>query len=226
MLAALEVLRDELERPLRAVPDDVAVVLHPRPAALALAHPWLPLAAARRGARGAALLRRLVQRVRHPRARAAGAREARVRRPGLARGAAAQPPARVRPPGGRRQQPLPAAAVLARRTFRRYVRWAWLCEGAATWLSGQTPAAAGGDRAPPARGRPPGVPARAARRDAARRHRLRRCWKSEHGRPSGGGARAPATSSAARAPSWSMPSAASSPASRATGASCLDVAGG
>src|SRR5215208_6204577 len=22
-------------------------------------------------------------------------------------------------------------------TFRRYVRWAWLCEGAATWLSGQ-----------------------------------------------------------------------------------------
>ena len=23
--------------------------------------------------------------------------------------------------------------------FRRYVRWAWLCEGAATWLSGQTP---------------------------------------------------------------------------------------
>jgi hypothetical protein len=24
-------------------------------------------------------------------------------------------------------------------TFRRYVRWAWLCEGAATWLSGQAP---------------------------------------------------------------------------------------
>ena len=23
--------------------------------------------------------------------------------------------------------------------FRRYARWAWLCEGAATWLSGQTP---------------------------------------------------------------------------------------
>jgi hypothetical protein len=23
--------------------------------------------------------------------------------------------------------------------FRRYVRWAWLCEGAAVWLSGQTP---------------------------------------------------------------------------------------
>ena len=22
--------------------------------------------------------------------------------------------------------------------FRRYVRWAWLCEGAATWLAGQT----------------------------------------------------------------------------------------
>ena len=23
-------------------------------------------------------------------------------------------------------------------SFRRYVRWAWLCEGAAAWLSGQT----------------------------------------------------------------------------------------
>jgi hypothetical protein len=23
--------------------------------------------------------------------------------------------------------------------FRSYVRWAWLCEGAATWLAGQTP---------------------------------------------------------------------------------------
>ena len=38
--------------------------------------------------------------------------------------------------------------------FRRYVRWAWLCEGGAVWLSGQTPVPARGDRAPPARGRP------------------------------------------------------------------------
>jgi hypothetical protein len=25
------------------------------------------------------------------------------------------------------------------RSFREYLRWAWLCEGAATWLSGQVP---------------------------------------------------------------------------------------
>src|SRR4029453_2362502 len=43
VLAALEVLRDELTS-LYEVPDEVAVVLHPRPAALALAQPWLPLA--------------------------------------------------------------------------------------------------------------------------------------------------------------------------------------
>ena len=43
VLAALEVLRAELST-LFEIPDDVAVVLHPRPAALALAQPWLPLA--------------------------------------------------------------------------------------------------------------------------------------------------------------------------------------
>ena len=32
---------------------------------------------------------------------------------------------------------LPPPFSVAR--FRQYVRWAWLCEGAAAWLSGQTP---------------------------------------------------------------------------------------
>ena len=44
VLAALEVLRDDLSGLYEQVPDGVSVVLHPRPAALALAHPWLPLA--------------------------------------------------------------------------------------------------------------------------------------------------------------------------------------
>ena len=44
VLAALEVLRGELSGLYEHVPEEVAVVLHPRPAALALAHPWLPLA--------------------------------------------------------------------------------------------------------------------------------------------------------------------------------------
>src|SRR5918999_4749792 len=44
VLAELEVLRDELTGLFERVPGEVAVVLHPRAAALALAQPWLPLA--------------------------------------------------------------------------------------------------------------------------------------------------------------------------------------
>jgi hypothetical protein len=46
VLASLEVLRDELDGMFERTPGEVAVVLHPRPWALALAHPWLPLARA------------------------------------------------------------------------------------------------------------------------------------------------------------------------------------
>ena len=49
--------------------------------------------------------------------------------------------------------------------FRRYVRWAWLCEGAAVWLSGQTPLSAPRDRA----AAPRGAAVRSSRRRRATR---------------------------------------------------------
>ena len=44
MLESLEAFRGEVAGLFEHVPEDIAVVLHPRSAALTLAHPWLPLA--------------------------------------------------------------------------------------------------------------------------------------------------------------------------------------
>ena len=44
VLQSLEAFREEVAGLFEHVPADIAVVLHPRAAALALAHPWLPLA--------------------------------------------------------------------------------------------------------------------------------------------------------------------------------------
>jgi hypothetical protein len=138
VLAALEVLRDELSGLYERIPDDVAVVLHPRPAALALAHPWLPLA--RRAAAPAARryyagwFSELDIHVLAP--------------PALEKRASGVPESRqallLSPQHeyahlivGANNPDLPPPFSLS--TFRRYVRWAWLCEGAATWLSGQAP---------------------------------------------------------------------------------------
>ena len=137
VMAALEVLRDELSD-LFEVPGDVAVVLHPRPAALALAHPWLPLArraaapAARRyyaGWFGEFDIHVLAQPALVKRASGVpGSREALLLTPQheYAHLVVGANNAYLPPP-------------FSWSTFRRYVRWAWLCEGAATWLSGQTP---------------------------------------------------------------------------------------
>ena len=71
-------------------------------------------------------------------------------------------------------------------TFRRYVRRAWLCEGAATWLSGQTGHLRGGDRAPAAGGRPPGLPALHRATPSCSAARCSRCSRRRRGprRPS------------------------------------------
>jgi hypothetical protein len=138
VLAALEVLRSDLADLFGRVPEEVAVVLHPRPAALALAHPWLPLA--RRLAAPAS---------RRYYAGWFGEEEIHVlARPALERRASAVPASReallLSPEHeyahlvvGANNPALPPPFSPA--TFRRYVRWAWLCEGAATWLSGQAP---------------------------------------------------------------------------------------
>jgi hypothetical protein len=138
VLTSLEVLRDELDGLFERMPGEVAVVLHPRPWALALAHPWLPLArftaapASRRYFAGWF-----------------GEHEIHVLSPpALERRASGVPGSReallLSPQHeyshlvvGANNPDLPPPFSPA--AFRRYVRWAWLCEGAASWLSGQVP---------------------------------------------------------------------------------------
>jgi hypothetical protein len=138
VLASLEILRDELGGLFERTPDDVAVVLHPRPAALALAHPWLPLArrvaapASRRyfaGWFGEHQVHVLAPPALEKRASGVpGSREALLLTPQHEYAHLVV---------GANNPYLPPPFSLS--TFRRYVRWAWLCEGAATWLSGQAP---------------------------------------------------------------------------------------
>jgi hypothetical protein len=137
VLRSLEEFRERLTGLFDTVPDQVAVVLHPRSFALTLAHPWLPLArmvaapASRRYFAGwfterevhvlspPALERRA--------SNVAGSREALLLSPehGYAHIVL-----------GANNPELPPPFSVA--SFRRYVAWAWLCEGAATHLSGQT----------------------------------------------------------------------------------------
>ena len=136
VLDDLETFRAELEGVFERVPGDVSVVIHPQPLMLTLAAPWLPLAravsapAARRYFAGwfskgeihvlapAALERRA--------SGVPGSRRALLRSPHheyahLVLGA--------------NNPSLPPPFGFA--SFRRYVRMAWLCEGAATYLAGQ-----------------------------------------------------------------------------------------
>jgi hypothetical protein len=138
ILDDLEDFRDRLEALFETLPGEVSVVIHAQPAALALAHPWLPLArvlaapAARRYMAGwfaqdeihvlapAALEQRA--------ARVEGSREALMLTPlheyaHLVVGA--------------NNPELPPPFTF--RTFARFMRWAWLCEGAAAHLAGQGP---------------------------------------------------------------------------------------
>ena len=138
VLASLEVLRDELDGLYEQTPGEVAVVLHPRSWALALAHPWLPLARLR----AAPASRRYF-------AGWFGEGEIHVLSPpALERRASGVPGSRqallLSPEheyshlvvGANNPELPPPFSPTA---FRRYVRWAWLAEGAATWLSGQVP---------------------------------------------------------------------------------------
>jgi hypothetical protein len=138
VLDALESFRARLDEYFERTPFEVAVVIHPRPLMLALAQPWLPLArivaapASRRYFAGWFTSREI-----HVLAPAAleqrasgveGSREALLLTPQheythLVVGA--------------NNPDLPPPFTPG--SFRRYVRWAWLCEGAATHFSGQTP---------------------------------------------------------------------------------------
>jgi hypothetical protein len=138
VLERLEAFRGELGEQFDKTPGDVSVVIHPRPMMLAFAHPWLPLArlgsapASRRYFAGwfcrdeihvlapPALERRASS--------VPGSREALMLSPEheyahLVLGA------------NNPDMPPPFSGG----GFRRYLRWAWLCEGAASHFSGQTP---------------------------------------------------------------------------------------
>lgn len=137
VLERLEGFRAELERLFGSTPWDVAVVIHPGPFHLALAHPWLPLArlfaapASRRYFAGW-FAKGEIHVLSPP---ALEARASRV--PGSLEALQLTPLheyAHLVVGMHNNLLPPPFNAT----TFRRYLRWAWLCEGAATHLSGQT----------------------------------------------------------------------------------------
>jgi hypothetical protein len=137
VLAQLEFARTRLEERFETRPGELAVVLHSSPALLDAAQPWLPVA--RRLTAPAA--RRYVVGV-------AGQRELHVLCPRLLAHRASNVE------GSLEMLMLAPSALLARRyvadhhpklpppvsppRIARWDRWAWLVEGAAQWLSGQT----------------------------------------------------------------------------------------
>jgi hypothetical protein len=137
VLDRLERFRDAVSGLFESTPGEVAVVLHPRPAALTLAHPWLPLArmvaapASRRYFAGwfsESAIHVLAPSALERRASAVpGSREALLLSPEHEYAHIVV---------GANNPVLPPPFSIA--SFRRYVNWAWLCEGAATWLAGQT----------------------------------------------------------------------------------------
>jgi hypothetical protein len=138
VLEDLERFRSRLEGSFEHVPGEIAVVIHPRAQMLALAAPWLPLARAVSAPAGRryfagwfasgeihvlspAALEQRASGV--PGSRAALLRTPRHEYAHLVIGA---------------NDPL-LPPPFSPRAFRRYVRTAWLSEGAATYLSGQVP---------------------------------------------------------------------------------------
>lgn len=136
-LDALEDLRLRLEERFEVVPGDVTVVVHPNPAWLAAAHPFLPAArwaaapAGRRYLAGWAMATELhVLNDEHFDRRAAGEDSQRAMR-GTAERLYVQivlaaNNALLPPPWGPRR-------------FGRYLRWTWLVEGAGQYFAGQVP---------------------------------------------------------------------------------------
>ena len=137
VLDALESFRERLGRLFERTPYEIAVVIHPRPLMLTLAQPWLPVArfiaapASRRyfaGWFGSQEIHVLAPTALEQRASAVeGSREALLLTPQheythLVVGA--------------NNPDLPPPFTVG--SFRRYVRWAWLVEGAATHFAGQT----------------------------------------------------------------------------------------
>lgn len=138
VLDDLEGFRVELEARFERVPGDVSVVIHPRALMLSLAAPWLPLARLVSAPAGRRYFAGWFSR---GEIHVLGA-EALERR---ASGVPGSLDALLRSPRheyahlvlGANNPSLPPPFTPA--TFRRYVRAAWLCEGAAAHFAGQVP---------------------------------------------------------------------------------------
>lgn len=137
VLADLESFRAELAELFPRTPGDLAVIVHPRPYGLVLAQPWLPLArlaaspASRRYMAGWSSAREL--HVLAPDALAERASQGEGSREALMLSPLheyAHVTIGLNNPG------LPPPFNPG--SFARYLRWAWLAEGAATQLAGQT----------------------------------------------------------------------------------------
>jgi hypothetical protein len=136
ILDELERFRARLESFFDTTPDEVSVVIHSHAFALTMAHPWLPVArlltapAGRRymaGWFGEGEIHVLAPSLLAERAsRVEGSREALMLAP-------LHEYAHLVVGANNDELPPPFTT----RTFRRYTRWAWLCEGAATHFSGQ-----------------------------------------------------------------------------------------
>jgi hypothetical protein len=136
LLDRMELFRSRLDRRFSRTPGDVSIVIHPRALDLALAQPWLPLA---RRATAPAARRYLagwfntgVIHVLSPKAlerRASGLAES------LEALRLAPMHEYVHLVVGANNPQLPPP--FSPRSFARYLRWAWLAEGAATHFSGQ-----------------------------------------------------------------------------------------
>jgi hypothetical protein len=138
LLDDLERFRSSLDGVFPSTPGDIAVVMHPRAAMLTLAQPWLPLArraaapASRRYFAGwfsSSEIHVLAPPALEERASASeGSREALLLTPRHEYAHLVV---------GAHNPDLPPPFSV--RTFRRYVRLAWQCEGAAVHFAGQTP---------------------------------------------------------------------------------------
>ena len=136
-LDEMEDLRLRLEDRFDEVPGEVTVIIHPTPAWLAAAHPFLPLArwaaapAGRRYLAGWAMATELhILNDDHADRRAAGPDSKRAMR-----GTAERLYTQVVIAANNRALPPPWGP----RRFVRYLNWAWLIEGAAQYFSGQVP---------------------------------------------------------------------------------------
>jgi hypothetical protein len=135
-LDALEDLRLKLEDRFDEAPGDITVVIHPTPAWLAAAHPFLPVAraasaaAGRRYLAGWAMASELhVLNDEYLDRRAAGEDSL-----AALRGTAERLYAQIAIAANNERLPPPWGP----RKFARYVRWAWLIEGGAQYFAGQT----------------------------------------------------------------------------------------